>query len=235
MRSSASGVRSSWLASATKRRSCSTAACRRSSISFSVCASRDTSSPRRRHGQPARLSRMHGLGAFPQELHRSQGAGRERVPAERSGEQGEGKEDQELVAQVVERLVARLERTSEHRDAVPARRGLNEDPPLAAPLRKLLVEPDSPTGERFGDDAASNEGRQLTRLRVAQLPVRPIELRERRAAPGVGVDGRRCGSPPAPARRAPDRRLRAARWPRAGRRRGRPRRARWPSRPRSPG
>ena len=44
VRSSASGVRSSWLASATNRRSCSKASWRRASMSLSVVASRATSS-----------------------------------------------------------------------------------------------------------------------------------------------------------------------------------------------
>ena len=57
VRSMASGVRSSWLASATKRRSCSKAASSRSSISFSVVASREISSRAGRHRAAARRRR----------------------------------------------------------------------------------------------------------------------------------------------------------------------------------
>ena len=82
--SSASGVRSSWLASATNARSRSSAVSSRSSIAFSVSPRRCTSSRACGHGQaPARLGRGDRLRLPAHRLDRPERGGREGVPEQR--------------------------------------------------------------------------------------------------------------------------------------------------------
>ena len=141
----------------------------------------------RRHRQPARLPRMHRLRPATHELDRLECPRGERVSAERSGEQRKGQEDQELVAEVVERLLARFERAREHSNAAAGSRQC-EDAPLTALVRNRLVQPHSPAGHRLRDDRATDERRQIPWLRVAQPSERVEALRERPPAVGVHVD-----------------------------------------------
>ena len=121
----ASGVRSSWLASATKARSCSSASPRRSSISFSVLPSRATSSSlggTRQAlvglgGRDLRRPRAH-------RLDRLQRRGGDPVGRERGEQQGDRPADQQQLGEVGERLVARLGRGADDDDPLPARLAL---------------------------------------------------------------------------------------------------------------
>ena len=143
---------------------------------------------RRRHGQLARLARSHRLRAAAQHLDGTKRSRRERVAAERGCEQRQGQEDHELVAQVVERLAAGLERPRENRNSLARRRGLDEHTPLALVPGEPRVEPHLPAGRRLGEQLPAHERRRSRRLRVAQLPLRAEQLRERRAAARVRVD-----------------------------------------------
>ena len=106
---------------------------------------------RRRHGQLARLARSHRFGAAAQHLDGTQRSRRERVAAERGREQRQGQEEQELVAQVVERLVAGLERPRKNRNSLARGRGPDEHTPLALVPGERRVEPHLPAGRRLSE------------------------------------------------------------------------------------
>ena len=128
VRNMASGVRSSWLAFATNRRSCSNAASSRPSISFSVVARREISSRPGGTGQPAGLLRRHRRRAAAHRLDRPERGGGEAVARERGEKEREGRCEEQLLEQVVQRLLARLERTrDDHHAAVGGQR---EIPPV---------------------------------------------------------------------------------------------------------
>ena len=116
----ASGVRSSWLASATSARSRSTARCRRPSIAFSVPASRDSSSSPAGTGSAADVSSPEISSA--RRRSRSTGAAAPAAMAHPSGQAGERERarqaDRQVAAHAGERVVDVVERLAhDERDA----------------------------------------------------------------------------------------------------------------------
>ena len=113
----ATGVRSSWLASATKRRSRSNERPRRSSISLSVSPSRRISSCAAGSGSrsSARLSET-SLRAPAHRLDRAQPGGGQRVAEQGRDEDGDGTAEGERRHEVAQRLVAVVERLADRDD-----------------------------------------------------------------------------------------------------------------------
>ena len=107
----ASGVRSSWLASATKRRSRSSPSSIRASISFSVRPSRDTSSSAAGTGRRSSERRGRDLrGPAAHRLDRAQRAPASRYPPSEARSNATGPPTRNAACRLVERLVAVLER-----------------------------------------------------------------------------------------------------------------------------
>ena len=111
--------------------------------------------PRRRHRQPARLARRDRLRPAPQDLDRPQRAGRERVAAEGGGEQGEREEEEELVAQVVERLGTWPERACDDGDLLPTSSGRARTRHSPGGCGSAPVEPDACAGGAVAPPASA--------------------------------------------------------------------------------
>ena len=192
----ASGVRSSWLASATKRRSCSSAASsrvehlveRRCQVSDLVVT--------RRHGEPRSRCRR-GDGARPA-AHRLDGTercGRQEVAAERREEQPERAGHDQAADEVVERLLRLAERVRDDEHAVSVRG------PEGAPA----VQVTGPERDR----------RQDTR-RAAPPPQRPVRGARGARPDPIARPARPARGPGRPSRTGA-RRCRAASRPPGGR------------------
>ena len=192
-------MRSSWLASSTKRRSRSIAASRRSSISFRVVPRRPSSSSvggtgRRSPGSPAEISAARAA-------HRSTGrsaAVPRAVAGERCQEQGDGAADQEQRRQAGERLVAVVERRADRhrqRRTRPAvRPGARPAPGSAAWIAR-----DRPSGEVPAEDLGGRDKRLVAgglgevddgAVGPQHLHERLVLVAEREVVAGRGADAR---------------------------------------------
>ena len=208
--SSASGVRSSWLASSTNRRSCSRADCRRPSISLSVSASRESSS---RVGGTGR--RFSGVEA-PIAAARRRIASTGRSAAAATGVPGEDREQErrrpaehELAHEPVQRLLAGLERLrDDDRAAAAADLGRDgEHPPVVRESGDRAAPPDGASREHAAQRPSGEDRTERPRGRLHDDPARVDELRDGGAVGVVAVDtgcgrARSARSPPAPARGA---------------------------------
>ena len=215
VRSSASGVRSSWPASATKVRSRTSAASRRASISLSVSPSRSTSSRvcgtgRRSPGLSAEIDG----GATSHRLDRPQREPGQDVARERRQHQRDRPGDQQLVAQAAQRLGAILARDpdDEHEVcAAPRRRAWRRCATARrGPAPSRGSRRSRPRRARRSSSAVSTDLRPSGAVRVEHAAAR------RRAAARTSRPSRRSGCDARPraacraGRRAPPGRLRAA-------------------------
>ena len=233
---SASGVRSSWLASATKRRSCSSAASSRASMSFSVSARSRISSRLRGTGSRAPVvvaeialarRRIDSTGRSARGREQVAAEGREEQPDRRprraARETGGGASPRVCRERPGDDQHPPSVRDGERAPAVPLA-GAEGDrragpSPCRAAVRRLRVE-DRRQRRRIGPDDPPVRGRR------AATTVPDSRASSSSSEPSVGTARR---TPP-PARAAPGRPSFGARPRRGGRRRRRARRAAPPSR-----